>query len=90
MQKLKDGVERAKSAKVARNDDDAFEFLKERKFSKDRIKKIMEAVEKEEGHKMRTAWDAAQGITAVARDEKNTDTRLEMEREAGKILDKVA
>jgi len=90
VQKLKDGVEKAKSAKVARNDDDAFEFLKERKFSKDRIKKIMEAVEKEEGHKMRTAWDVAQGITAVARDEKNTDTRLEMEREAGKILDKVA
>lgn len=90
VQKLKEGVEKAKATRVAKDDDSAFEFLKERKFTKDKIKKIMEAVENEEGRKLRTAWDAAQGITAVARSEGNNDVRVEMERTAGAILDKVA
>ncbi len=90
VQKLMDGIEKAKTAKIARNDDDLADFLKERKFSKERAKKIMDAVLKEEGHKARTVWDVAQGITAVARDEKNNDTRVELEREAGKLLNKVA
>ena len=37
-----------------------------------------------------TAWDIAQGITAVARTELNHDVRFDLEVEAKKILDKVA
>jgi len=38
----------------------------------------------------RSAWDMAQGITAVARRIPNTDDRLDMEIVAGRILTKVA
>lgn len=85
-----EGVEKAKAAKVAADDEEALDFLRKREFSKTRAKSILEAVEKEEGRPARSAWDFAQGITAIARDELNTDTRLDLELEAGKILDKVA
>lgn len=88
--KLIEGVQKAKAAKVAKNDDDAIEFLQTRKFSKAKALEIMEAVEKEEGRKARTAWDMAQGITAVARSIPYTDDRITMENEARRILDKVA
>lgn len=65
--RLIDGVRKAKAAKVAENDEDAIAFLAARKFSQKRITEIMETVEREEGRPMRSAWDAAQGITAVAR-----------------------
>lgn len=87
--RLIDGVEKAKAAKLARNDDDALEFLNAR-FSKLRSQEIIESVEREEGHKPRSAWDFAQGITAIARNENNTDTRVDMELTARKILDKIA
>ncbi|RZN30494.1 DUF932 domain-containing protein [Bradyrhizobium sp. Leo121] len=90
VQKLKDGVEKAKAAKLASDDDDMKAFLKERRFSIKKAEAVMEAVEREEGRKARTAWDLAQGITAVARNEANTDDRLELELEAKRILDKVA
>jgi hypothetical protein len=35
-------------------------------------------------------WDLAQGITAVARDIPHNDDRLQFERVAGQLLDKVA
>lgn len=41
----------------------------------------------EEGHKARSIWDVAQGMTAVARDSKHNDARLDLERDAGKLLD---
>lgn len=55
-----------------------------------RALEIMEAVEREEGRPARSAWDMAQGITAVARRIPNTDDRLDMEIVAGRILTKVA
>lgn len=88
--KLVEGVQKAKAAKVASNDEDALAFLTNRKFSMARAKAIVEIGEKEEGRKPRTAWDFAQAITAHARSLPNTDDRLAQEQEAGKILDKVA
>lgn len=89
-QTLIEGVKKAKAAKVASDDDDALAFLQARSFSKAKAALILEAVEREEQTKARTVWDMAQGITAVARKTENTDTRLEMEMQARKLLDKVA
>lgn len=88
--RLIDGVERAKAAKLVQQDDEAVEFLMNRSFSRKRALDVLEAVEREEGTKARTAWDFAQGITAVARNIPNTDDRVGLEMEARKILDKVA
>jgi hypothetical protein len=87
--KLIDGVERAKAAKLASDQDEALEFLAGRNFSRKKALEIFESVEEHEGRPARTAWDFAQGITRVSQKEANSDTRVEMEQEARRILDKV-
>lgn len=88
--KLIEGVEKAKAVRLANDQDEALEFLAERGFSRKRSIDIYETVEREEGRPAKTAWDFAQGITAVARNEKNNDARVEMEMQARRILDRVA
>jgi hypothetical protein len=87
---ITDGVEAAQAAKVADDDEAALAFLRERKVPKQRAQKVLKAVEREEGRPARTVWDLAQGITAVARDIPHNDDRLQFERVAGQLLDKVA
>jgi len=89
-QRLIEGVKMAKQAVVAQNDDDALEFLQKRKFSKFAARGIFDLVEREEGHKPRTAWDMAQGVTAHARRMPNTDERVKVELVGSKILNQVA
>ena len=88
-QKLVQGVQAAKAAKVAQDDDSAIEFLTSRKFSYSKAKAILEQGEKEEGRKPRSLWDMAQALTANARTMLNTDDRLEQELVAKKVLDLV-
>jgi hypothetical protein len=88
--KLIEGVKLAKATKVADDHEKAVEFLTARKFSLSKAKSILEQGEKEEGHPPRSAWDFAQAITANARNALNTDDRLEQEKQAQAILDKVA
>ena len=83
------GVDAAKAAKKAQDDDEALAFLKGRGFSKSKAAEIFETCEREEGRKPRSVWDFAQGITAVARKEGNQDTRLDLEKNAGKLLDEI-
>lgn len=87
---LLDGVAKAKAAKLASDDDEMLDFLQGRKLSRSRAIEVMETVEREEARKARTVWDIAQGLTAVARTIPNNDTRIELEGEARKLLDKVA
>lgn len=87
---LIEGVARAKSARVANDEDDALQFLKQQGYSRTRSAEILALVETEEKRPARTVWDMAQGITAYARSSLNNDTRVELERDARKILDKVA
>lgn len=75
---------------VARNDDEAIKFLREKtslglKVSTEAVK----AAVAEEGGSG-TLWQVVQGITAHARSINNRDKRLLLEREAGKLLDLVA
>jgi hypothetical protein len=88
--KLIESVEKAKAAQLVESRDAALDFLKKRNISKAACEAICTIHEREEHAEIRTAWDMAQGITAYARDQINTDARLELENEARKILDKVA
>lgn len=89
--KLRDAVERAKAAKLVEDDDDAVAWLRKRaNMNEGQAKKVLDIFEKEEGGKARTAWDFAQGITALARSNEHQDNRVALERVAGRILDKVA
>lgn len=88
--KLIEGVKAAKEAKLVANEEDAIAFLRDRKFSATKAKAILERGEREEGQQPRSAWDFAQAITADARDILNTDDRIGQEREAQRILDKIA
>jgi len=87
---LIEGVQAAKAAKIASDEDEALSWLRGRGFSRARSKAIYDVVELEEGQPLRSVWDAAQGITAVARTISHQDSRLQVEGEAKKILDKVA
>ncbi len=87
---LIEGVQKAKAAKIADDNDAAIDFLQNRNFSRKRAVEILEVGEREEGRPVRSAWDFAQAITATARSLPNTDARFDMELVAGKILDKVA
>jgi hypothetical protein len=86
-----EGVQKAKSANVAKTDDDRLDFLTKRAGLSQRMAKAaMQRHEKEEGRPVESVWDAAQAITAIARDIPHQDNRIDMERRAGKLLDKVA
>ena len=89
--RLVEGVQKAKEAKVAKDDEAALDFLRGLDgISKQRAEKIVEIVEVEEGTKPRSAWDFAQGITAFARSIPHQDDRLKIETHAKRILDRAA
>jgi len=85
-----EGVQAAKAAKVASDDDDRLAFLTKRAGLSGRMAKAAAARHlQEEGRPVETVWDAAQAITAIARDVPHQDARIEVERKAGALLDKV-
>lgn len=86
--RLLEGVEKAKAAKIASDNDEALDFLANRGMSRKRATEVMEYVEREEGRPLRTVWDVAQGISAAARTIEHTDERVAFEREAQKLLDR--
>jgi hypothetical protein len=88
--KLIEAVANAKAAKVAESNEQAIEFLVGRSLSRAKALAILEQGEKEEGAPPRSAWDMAQAITANARSIEYTDERIEQERIAKGILDKVS
>lgn len=87
---LLEGVEKAKAAKIASDQDEALEFLAARGLSRKRAVEVYDSVVEHEGREVRTVWDVAQGITRVAHTIPHTDERVDFERIAGKLLDKAA
>jgi hypothetical protein len=75
----------AQRAKVA----DVDSFLL-RRFTKQQAHAIKLAHLKDEGRPIESVWDAANGVTALARGVGHQDRRIDLEREAGKVLDMVA
>jgi hypothetical protein len=67
---------------------DVRSWLKSRGFSASVADASVKAAEREEGD-ARTLWQIVQGVTAHARTVEHTDTRVELEARAGKLLDSV-
>lgn len=65
--------------------DDVSEFLNKR-FTKKLAAKIDVAHSREENRPIETVWDAVTGLTAYAKTVEHQDARVELEREAGKLL----
>jgi len=85
-----EGVQAAQSAIVARDDDDRLDFLTKRAGLSARMgRAAMARHVEEEGKPASSVWDMAQAITAIARDVPHQDARIEVERKAGALLDKV-
>lgn len=80
------GIKAARERIVARDDDDRETFLRKRGFSKLETAKIVGTVLKEEGKKPESIFDFVQGITALARQKPHQDSRLELEKEAKKLM----
>ena len=66
------------------------EFLKSRNWTSSMIGRSQAAHEDEEGRPMETIWDVVTGATAYAKSIEHQDTRVAVERAAGKLLDLVA
>lgn len=73
----------------ARRIDDVDKFLANR-FTKRQATAIKKAHEIDEGRPIETLWDAATGVTALARSIGYQDQRVDLEREGGRILDMAA
>jgi hypothetical protein len=83
-----EGIEAAKAAKIESEDNARLEFLVKRgNLSQRMAKAAMKRHELEEGRPIENLFDAAQGITAIARDIPHQDNRVSIERKAGAILD---
>jgi len=89
-QSLIDGVEAAKARKIAKDDEERLDFLKNRVgLSKLFAQAAMARHMEEEQKPIESVWDAAQAITAQARDIPHQDDRVDVELKAKKILDQV-
>ena len=86
-----EGVQAAKAAKIAKDDDQRLEFLVKRAGLSGRMARAANARHlAEEGRPLESVWDAAQAITAIARDIPHQDARIQVERKASALLEKVA
>lgn len=81
-------IESAQARKIG-DTDEVIRFLAQR-FSRSQSTAIMAAHMNDEGRPIETLWDAATGITGYARGVAYQDQRVDLEREAGKVLDLAA
>lgn len=79
----------AKNTRIGSDDDEVKDFLGKQGFTKKLAAGIMESVYGEEGHKARSLWDIVNGITAQARSIPFQDDRVDLERKAGALMDRV-
>lgn len=86
-----DIVKAITAAKQARVDQDIAEWLKKRRhFSARQAEAVVAAFKADEGRPPETIFDVVTGVTAMARGIQHQDKRVELEREAGAIMDLVA
>ncbi len=88
---FREGVAVAKSLKIASDQQDRIDFLTKRAGLSARLAKAAaDRHLKEESKPIESVWDAVQAITAISRDVPHQDSRVQLEKKAGAILDKVA
>lgn len=93
---ITDGVQRAREARIGDTPDEAVEFLRKLGLSAKRAGDVLRVAANEEygdavwsPRAPVSIWDAAQGITAVARSIPHQDERVGLEAVGKKLLDKV-
>lgn len=79
-------LNRAQGTKVADTEAEAVAWLKQRGFTEGLAKDAMERAAQEPGDP-RSMWNVVQGLTSAAQDRGFTDSRVEVEMKAGKLLD---
>lgn len=84
------GVQAAKDAVVAKDEEDALAWLRSEGLNKRQAQAVWDTHIEEEGRAPSSVWDFAQGVTAMARDIPTQDARIDLEKVAGKWLDKAA
>lgn len=82
-------VKAAAAKSIGDTEKDAREWLRDQGFTALLAQQAYTRAE-EENEDPRTVWGIVQGLTATARDIEHTDERVDLERRAGKLLDKVA
>jgi len=82
-------IAQAQQSKIG-DEDTVKEFLAKRRFSGTQVTAILAAHVEDEGRPVESLWDASTAITAYARSIPSADRRVEVEREAGRVLDMVA
>lgn len=87
--KVVKGVKAAKRLRLSTNEEERIEVLTGFGFSRKQALEMIGIATEEEGSPPESAWDYAQCITATARRIEHQDARIDMERVAGKLLDKV-
>lgn len=88
MASLTKALEAARSERIG--DPEAVDAFLLKRFSRSQTQAIKAAHLQDEQRPIETLWDCATGITAYARDIQFQDTRVALEREAGKIIDLVS
>ena len=81
-------IQRAQSITLGKDEAEVKEFLKKRGLTLGQANATIEQV-KQDGQDILNAWEVTRGITASARAIPYTDTRIGLERIAGRILDSV-
>lgn len=82
-----DAIQRAMNTRVASDHDEAVDFLNSKtSFSRSAAKAALEQHMVEEGIPARSAWEMAQAITAFARSIPHQDDRIDIEKQATKLL----
>ncbi|RVT96419.1 DUF932 domain-containing protein [Rhodovarius crocodyli] len=79
----------AKGTIIGKDDDEVKDFIRKQDFSIKSTEQIMASVYGEEGHPARSVWDVVQGITAKAREIRHQDERVDMERKAGALMNRI-
>jgi tetrahydromethanopterin S-methyltransferase subunit A len=86
--KIEKQIAAAQAKKIG--DEDAVRAFLNNRFSRTQSGAIMAAHIADEGRPIESIWDATTAVTAYARDIPFVDSRVELEREGGRILDMVA
>jgi hypothetical protein len=82
------GINAARARIVARSDEDRQDVLKKRGFTKTEAARIIDTVLKEEGRPPESVFDFVQGITALARTRTHQDSRLDLEAQAKRLMER--
>jgi hypothetical protein len=85
---IEEKISRAQNIKLGKDKEEVTDFLRKFGLTASAASGVIDMAQQEEGN-ITSAWSIAQGITAKARGLAFTDQRVDMERLAGKLLDKV-